>query len=311
MRRSDRLVALTLGRRRFIAAAAATGLALLFALGILIDDPREPSSVTYAIPVALLAIATGPRLGAATGALGGLLYWGAALYHDTDEATLSLSYRVVVLAVLGLVCGEVAMRLLEREQHAGERLADAQRIAHIGSWEWDVASDRVTWSDELYRIFGVDRGTPLDYRTYLELIHPDDRGAADEAVRASFASHRPFTFRHRLIRPDGDVRVVDSNGALEFVEGQVVRMTGTAHDVTERVEAEAEAAAARARLALAAELNDTVVQGLAVARYRLPEGAEGAAEVAATLERAKALVADLLGDDEPQPGSLRRRTPAG
>jgi signal transduction histidine kinase len=91
----------------------------------------------------------------------------------------------------------------------------------------------------------------------------------------------------------------------------VVRMVGTAHDVTARVAAETEAAAARARLALAAELNDTVVQGLAVARYRLPAGSEGVEEVAATLERAKALVSDLLGDEEPQPGSLRRRTPAG
>jgi PAS domain S-box-containing protein len=308
----DRLVTLTLGRRRLVTATAAGIFALLFALGILIEDPREPAALAYAVPVALLAIGTGPRVGAGAGVLGGLLYWSAALYRGGDETTFAISYRIALLALLGLLCGELATRLVEREQRAAARLEEAQRIAHIGSWEWDVRTDRVTWSDELHRIFGIERGAgALDYETYLGLIHPDDREVANAAVSASFETHDPFAFRHRLIRPDGAERVLDSNGAVEVENGAVVRMAGTAHDVTERVEAERVAAEAKARLALAAELNDTVVQGLAVARYRLPAGSDGVQEVAATLERAKALVADLLGGEEPQPGSLRRRTPAG
>lgn len=317
--RTDRLLALTLGRRRIVAAVAATMFAALFAIGVLVDDPLEPSSTAYAVPVALLAIATGPRVGAAAGLLGGALYTGAAAYHATSETSWGLAYRVALLALLGAVCGALARRLLTAEQEAAGRvreseirLAEAQRIAHIGSWEWDVRADRVTWSEELHRIFGVEPSqSALDYDTYLSLVHPDDRDLADAAVRASFGSHEPFAFRHRLIRPDGAVRILDSNGAVEVEDGEVVRMVGTAHDVTERVEAETEAAAVRARLSLAAELNDTVVQGLAVARYRLPAGSEAAAEVAATLERAKGLVSDLLGEDEPRPGSLRRRGPAG
>lgn len=317
--RTDRLVALTLGRRRVVAAVAAAMFAALFSAGVLVEDPLEPSSTAYAFPVALLAIATGPRVGAGAGLVAGVLYSLGAVYHSTEETTWGLGYRVALLALLGFVCGALARRLLQAEQEAAARirasearLAEAQAIAHIGSWDWDVRADRVRWSDELHRIFGLEPGDDdLDYDTYLRLVHPEDRAAADAAVRAAFASREPFAFRHRLVRPDGEVRVVEANGAVDVENGQVVRMAGTAHDVTERVAAETEAAATRARLALAAELNDTVVQGLAVARYRLPSGSEAAATVQETLERAKALVGDLLGHEERSPGSLRRRTPAG
>ena len=70
---------------------------------------------------------------------------------------------------------EVLEALVEREQ----QLATAQRIAHIGSWAWDVAADRVQWSDEMCRIFGVHPGTTPDFETYLSLLHPADREHAD------------------------------------------------------------------------------------------------------------------------------------
>ena len=80
---------------------------------------------------------------------------------------------------------------------------EAQSLAHIGSWEWDIRRDSITWSDELYRVFGLERGTePLRFDSYLELVHPDDREFARERVTAAFEDGKPFAFEHRT-RPAG------------------------------------------------------------------------------------------------------------
>jgi hypothetical protein len=95
-------------------------------------------------------------------------------------------------------------------------------------------------------------------------------------------------------------------------DGVIVRMAGTAHDVTERAEVEEQLAVSAELRRRAVELNDTVVQSLAVAHYRLERGDPEASEaVRAALESAKELVHDLLGDEALAPGSLRRETPAG
>ena len=116
------------------------------------------------------------------------------------------------------------------------QLAEAQRVAYIGSWEWDIAADDVHWSDELYRIYGLDREQfGASYEAFLACVHPDDRQAADEAVRTAFADPGQFDFDHRVIRPDGEVRTLHARGRVEVDEdGTPVRMFGTGHDVTER-----------------------------------------------------------------------------
>jgi diguanylate cyclase (GGDEF)-like protein/PAS domain S-box-containing protein len=121
-----------------------------------------------------------------------------------------------------------------RESEA--RLAEAQRIAHVGSWEWDVASNTVTWSDELYRIF---RRTPEEfentYESFLRYVHPEDREHVRETIRLAYETGQPFAFEHRLVRPDGDVRVLQARGeVLSDERGERARMAGTAQDVTER-----------------------------------------------------------------------------
>ncbi len=197
-----------------------------------------------------------------------------------------------------------------RRSEAG--LAEAQRIARIGSWEWDVAGDLITWSAELHRIYGVEPGEfDPSYEAYLARVHPDDRERVDRTVRSSFETHEPFAFSHRALRPDGAVRYIDSRGDITVEDGQIVRMAGTAHDVTERAEVEEKLAVAAELRRRAVELNDTVVQGLAIAHYRLGEGSEAAEAVSAALHGAKELVEDLLGEDPPVPGSLRRESPAG
>ena len=176
-----------------------------------------------------------------------------------------------------------------------------------------MRGDRVTWSAELHRIHGIEPGeAELSYETFLARVHPDDRDRVDGIVRSSFEPYEPFAFTHRAIRPDGTIRVPDSRGHVVAEDGVIVRMAGTAHDVTERAEVEEQLAVSAELRRRAVELNDTVVQSLAVAHYRLERGDPEASEaVRAALESAKELVHDLLGDEALAPGSLRRETPAG
>ncbi|HVG70780.1 MAG TPA: MASE1 domain-containing protein, partial [Vicinamibacterales bacterium] len=124
-------------------------------------------------------------------------------------------------------------------QKANERLIQAQEVAHMGSWEWDVGANRVWWSDEMYRIYGIAAGTFIGYETFLEHVHPDDRSIAHEIVSRAMMDTRPFTFDHRIVRPDGTVRVIHANGRVICdAVSHPIRMVGTGVDITERKEAE-------------------------------------------------------------------------
>ncbi|MDX1530307.1 MAG: PAS domain S-box protein, partial [Rhodothermales bacterium] len=133
------------------------------------------------------------------------------------------------------VAAEVALRDRER------LLREAQRIARLGSWAWTVADDRVVWSDELYRIYGVDPGTFVpSFAAYLQCLHPEDRAAVREHIEQAVRTGEPFAFEERIVRPDGGVRVLSSSGEVKRdAEGRVVQLVGVCHDVTELKEAEA------------------------------------------------------------------------
>jgi signal transduction histidine kinase/integral membrane sensor domain MASE1 len=134
----------------------------------------------------------------------------------------------------------VEMRTEELQRLHG-RLVEAQHVAHVGSWEWDIGANTVWWSDELYHIYAIPVGTPVSYESYLQLVHPDDRGFVDERVQNAFRTGEPFTFDHRIIRPDGSVRVCHSNGRVEVnASGRPVRMMGIGLDITDRTRAEEE-----------------------------------------------------------------------
>jgi two-component system response regulator len=128
---------------------------------------------------------------------------------------------------------------LRRER---SRLAEAQRIAQLGSWEWDVLENRVTWSDELYRIFGRDRATfGASYEAFLECVLPAERELVDAGIRHSVESRTPFRHLYRVTSGGGQPRWVEGRGTVELdEEGNVLRMAGTAQDVTEREERQAQ-----------------------------------------------------------------------
>src|SRR3954470_12125927 len=103
-----------------------------------------------------------------------------------------------------MVSSGESMALLEAELSLTKRLlADAQKLARIGSWEWDLGSDVVTWSDELWRIYGLEIGSvELSYENFPEPAPPDDPSSVDERTRRCFATHEPFEDVKRIVRPD-------------------------------------------------------------------------------------------------------------
>lgn len=123
-----------------------------------------------------------------------------------------------------------------------ERLLEAQQLAHIGSWEWNVPENKIEWSDELYRIYGLSpQEFEADYENFLKYIHPDDREYVNGIVQQAFKDHQPFNFSHRLVCPDGTVRILNSTGKVTTDgNGNTIRMAGTAQDVTKQKEFELE-----------------------------------------------------------------------
>jgi len=122
-----------------------------------------------------------------------------------------------------------------KDGSAGHQLAMAQQIAHMGSWEWDLASNRVSWSDELFRIYGLEpqsREVTLEY--YIAALHPEDRDSVQREVWQTVEGGGRFSHLKRIVRPDGSVRVLDCLGEAALgQDGKVIGLIGTCRDVTE------------------------------------------------------------------------------
>jgi PAS domain S-box-containing protein len=188
--------------------------------------------------------------------------------------------------------------LATRLERAERQLADAQQLARVGSWEWDVPNNVVWWSDELYRIYGLQpRSIVPSYEDFLERVHPDDRAGVDARNQKAFADHEPFEDVKRVVRADGREILMRTQGAVVCDDaGQPLRMVGICEDVTD--------AESRRR---ARELNDQVIQALVVAGFHLERGDLGATRGALTEARlgAQRIASDLLLDTGIEPGSLR------
>ena len=134
-------------------------------------------------------------------------------------------------------------RRAERELRDREaQLAEAQAIAHVGNWVWEIDSDQVHWSDELYRIYGFEPGSiEIDYATFLARVLPEDRDRVEKIVKQAYATGDPFDYLHGIVRPDGAVRMLHARGRVTLDEaGRPIRMLGTGQDVTDSVQVERE-----------------------------------------------------------------------
>ncbi|HWU40710.1 MAG TPA: PAS domain-containing protein, partial [Candidatus Acidoferrum sp.] len=123
-----------------------------------------------------------------------------------------------------------------RSNHA--QLMDSQRLAKVGSWEADLATGWLRWSDEMYRIFVVPQDVRPDFQMFLSRVHPKDRWIIPEAREKALAAEAPVSAEFRIIRPDGELRFVRSTvEAVRNNEGAPVRLSGAAQDITEQVKA--------------------------------------------------------------------------
>jgi two-component system, cell cycle sensor histidine kinase and response regulator CckA len=126
----------------------------------------------------------------------------------------------------------------ERLQASRIQLMDAQRLANLGSWEREIATEQIHWSDEMHRISGLPTA-PQTLSDYLETVHPRDREEVREAAGKTRSSSSPQVLSYRVVRPDGEVRLVRSIvEAIRDQEGNVTRLVGAVQDITEQFEVE-------------------------------------------------------------------------
>ena len=193
----------------------------------------------------------------------------------------------------------------------------------MGDYDWEIATDTNTWSDQLFRIYGHEpQAFTPSYDRFLSMIHPEDQERIQGIHQHAYATGEPYEMIERIVRPDGEVRYLSSNGQVVTDEnGNPLRMRGTCIDITDRVlaEEERERHAARVheeqtRRQAALEINDSVVQGLTAALYALElEDTDAVRDyVRRTLDSARAIITDLVGPIEGPigPGDLVRSSPS-
>ena len=160
-----------------------------------------------------------------------------AQLHSKDElGTLAQGFNNM-LTQIQQRDDELAQHRERLEQEVAQRtarLTEAQRIAHLGNWEWDIVSNTLDWSDEIYRIFGL---TPQQfgatYEAFLQAVHPEDRPLVDATVREGLVHGSPYSIDHRILLPDGSLRYVHEQAEVyRSGDGQAVKMLGTVQDIT-------------------------------------------------------------------------------
>lgn len=181
-------------------------------------------------------------------------------YHDAYHKRLRAAEGgLFAVSVLGSIISELHHRryvwtfmtnltaveeqnhqLLKREQ----RLNFAQKQSKMGNWEYDLVNDKLYWSDQVYRIFELDKNkVKPSYSLFLEKVYPDDREAVNSAYRQSLIDKTPYSIRHRLLMPDGRIKYVYENCQTEFDEqGNALLSLGTIQDITVSHQAQQELA---------------------------------------------------------------------
>lgn len=136
------------------------------------------------------------------------------------------------------VFSDITAKKLAQEalKSSEEKLKLAQHVASLGSWDWDIVKNHLSWSDEIYRIFGLEpQEFGATYESFIKSVHPEDREFVKQSVYDSLYEQKPYSIDHRIVLPGNEVRFVHEQGEVAFDEkGRPVRMIGTVQDITER-----------------------------------------------------------------------------
>jgi PAS domain S-box-containing protein len=335
------LLAWVAARPRLNRAQVIEALAILAGLVVisLISVRAEPPAATYGLfPLIIWASLRFRQIGASTSVLIAAAFAIAAILTGSMpfggiDATQAVALMQALLAGVAISNLVVAATLSERDRAEDAlrreaalvadremQLAEAQDVARLGSWEWVISTNEVTWSDEMYVINGYgEERFPVTFEKALDRVVVEDRQKiVDNVARGMNATgnHDVRDIEYRIRLPDGAERVMYGKGRLVFAEdGSPLQMLGTVQDITDRKQAQRDAERIRQiedRQRQAIALNDDVVQGLAVAKMamELDDSERAYDAVSETLESARTIVSDLLSDAEGvAPGDLIKQGP--
>lgn len=141
-------------------------------------------------------------------------------------------------------------KIEEALRESEERYSLAQKLANVGSWDWDIKSGRLEWSEQIEPLFGFQLGDfKRTYHAFLDCVHPDDRKFVTDSVNASIHEGKIYLIEHRIIWPDGSVKwILESGDVIRDDKGEPIRMLGIAEDVTDRKIAEEKVRESRQQL---------------------------------------------------------------
>jgi len=217
-------------------------------LSMTIKDIRPPEDV----PLLLKTIMTKVRPHAKRGVWRHRKKDGSLIEVEVTEHDFQLQGKLARLVVLNDVTEhrriERALQQSEQEQRQlaehlekeTERLAEAQAIAKVGSWDLNVTTNVLFWSEETYRIFGLDdTGCAASYEAFLERVHPDDRAAVNTAYAESVSEHLPYAIDYRLQMEDGSIKIVHERCRTIYdADGRSIHSVGTVQDITQQKQTE-------------------------------------------------------------------------
>ena len=167
------------------------------------------------------------------------------IHKDGHRVPVRLSGRILYRDGIKMVFSSVEditdLKLFEEKMRQNEHsLSEAQRMAHLGSWDLDLMSGKLEWSDETYHIFGIEPDdVDISYEKFLAMVHPDDRKSVDENYIESVDNRKPYNTTHRLLMHDGSIKFIHENCKTYYNnEGAAIRSIGVVQDITKQYQSE-------------------------------------------------------------------------
>lgn len=211
---------------------------ILYTIPILISAALLGRQATYIAALVCAVIYSALIIGDYFGIITSVGAFDPTLRTNLRYVIQTVSFFPAIILVIALAVDFITKLLIKEQRQATNSLnalVRAQETAKLGSWEWDIANDQITWSAELYKIFELQPGGErLRFDTYLGMIHPDDLRSQKQIISRCVRKKTAFKVDHRAIMADGSVKYIHGEGRpIVDQNGTVIKLTGTAQDVTE------------------------------------------------------------------------------